>query len=245
MIDISCFCLLHGLSSFLLIPCSQITDQNKNSKTTGEEVLYDDVVVPGHLSEENTYDDIVVPTDQLKSSTHLNNSNNKSDVARLPSQEENVYDDVVPPTAASGGVLGPQDQPKAETDANRGIYVNGNAKPRKNRPTNLDMPTRYSEARESNVKVAAIVHLSQPEPPSYDTMLSYAVDQPEAVQPRYASSPKPSPAGNRSSDPTIYEVDCLGRGVADDGMGSGGEGNEDSGWHENELYEGRGGWVIN
>ncbi|XP_022085454.1 rho guanine nucleotide exchange factor 10-like isoform X2 [Acanthaster planci] len=195
--------------------------------TVPEEIVYDDVVIP----DDQTEDIYVVPSCQVQHSAHINNSNNtgKSDVGNLAATDDNIYDDVIPPSMAAVDVLKPQQgKSNSEAEGNAIIDANGNAKPRKSRPTNLEMPT---------VKVAAIVeNRKQPDTLSYDAMLLYAADnQAGAVQPRYTSSPRGQ--GTSPPDPTIYEVECLPGGPGNDQHPNGGESSVDQGWHENEIYE--------
>ncbi|XP_038060935.1 rho guanine nucleotide exchange factor 10-like isoform X2 [Patiria miniata] len=210
--------------------------------TDPSEIIYDDVVNPSDQPE----DIYVVSSVQFQRSTHENNSNNKSELAHPPIPEEDIYDDVIPPSMAGVQVLqaqyeGTDNQLPAQGNANGNIDANGNTKPRKSRPTNLEMPSNYREARDQTVKLAAIVESrKQPDPLSYDAMLSYATDSnATAIKPRFAS-PRSGQRddGKDSSDPTIYEVTCLGEGPGNEGRSNGGERGENQGWHENEIYEG-------
>ncbi len=179
---------------------SEVTNDQTESNT--EEIRLQAMSESLTIEEEDIYDD-VIPSNLEVESPQLNYSNNRSEV-----KEEDIYDDVIPANMASVGVLRPLTngdeklpaKPKASAD------TNGQTKVKKNRPTNLDMPTQYVETKGTAVKVAAIIEkLSNQQPGS---LLSYASDnkvKPE--RPKHASSPIPKHDGSSSAEQTIYEVD--------------------------------------
>ncbi|XP_033641961.1 rho guanine nucleotide exchange factor 10-like isoform X3 [Asterias rubens] len=178
------------------------------------------------ITEEDIYDD-VIPGNPPVESPQLNYSNNRSE-----DKEEDIYDDVIPANMACVGVLRPvsnddeklPDKPKA----------NGHTKAKKNRPTNLDMPTQYVETKGTSVKVATIIEKLSNQPPG--ALLSFASDS-KANRPQQTSLPTPRHDGSSSAEPTIYEVDAPHWRDKYHNQ-NGGEDLEDAGWHDNEIYQG-------
>ena len=188
------------------------------------------------IQEDDIYDD-VIPGNQPERGIHLNYSNNRSEV-----MDEDIYDDVIPPSMASVGVLRPRvngdDQTQANSNAN--VSVCGQAKAKKNRPTNLDMPSQYLETKDTSVKVAAIIEkLTHPPATNYETALTFTSDNKALPsQLKHRSSPIISHDGN-GTDSTIYEVEDPNWGGGYQGHNGGRDSDEDTSWRENEIYEGR------